>query len=73
MPASTEARGSTAGRLLSQVYTPFAYLLTAETERKVVDFNNSPHALADVTAEIKRFDTARKDVDKRSYSEAARP
>ena len=38
-----------------RVYSPFAYLLTAETEKKVVDFNNQTKTLSEVTAEIDKY------------------
>ena len=54
---------------MHNVYKPFQYLLTVETEKKVVDFNNTPHQLSEVTTEIGKFDKARKEVEKRSVAD----
>ena len=51
---------------MMKVYTPYAYLLSADTEKKVVDFNHATHTLPEVTSEIARYELARKEVEKRS-------
>jgi len=52
-----------------RVYTPFAYLLSADTEKKVVDFNNANKLLAEVMSEIDKYLKARREVEKRSLPE----
>ena len=52
-----------------KVYSPFTYLLSAETDKKVEDFNRAKHVLPEVTSEIAKFDKARKEVEKRSLPE----
>ena len=52
------------------VYNPFQYLLTAETEKKVVDFNAKvDKSLGDVTSEITKLSKAKIEVTKRSVAE----
>lgn len=44
---------------LSQIlkaYSPFTYLLSAETDKKVDDFNHAKHVLQEVTSEISKFE-----------------
>ena len=56
----------TATATMQNVYEPYAYLLSADTEKKVVDFNNEKRGLSEITSEIAKYDKARKDVEKRS-------
>ena len=58
-----------ASNVMMRVYTPYAYLLTADTEKKVVDFNNAKHQMAEVTAEIAKYDKAKKSIEKASVAE----
>ena len=51
------------------VYEPFQYLLAADTEKKVIEFNNAAPALTEATSEIAKYDKAKKEVEKRSQSE----
>lgn len=54
---------------MMQVYSPYAYLLASETDKKINDFNQETRPLSEVTSEIAKFDKARKEVEKRSLPE----
>ena len=51
------------------VFAPLQYLLTAETDKKVADFNGAAHSLAEVTAEVAKYDKAKKEADKKARPE----
>lgn len=42
-----------------KAYSPFTYLLSADTDKKIDDFNHAKHVLQEVTSEISKFDKAR--------------
>ena len=48
-------------------YSPYAHLLSAETERKVVEFNEGKKGLTEVTSEIAKYDKAQKEMAKRTH------
>lgn len=52
-----------------RAYTPFNYLLTAETDSRVDEFCAEKHTLPEVTLEIAKYDRASKDVAKRTLPE----
>lgn len=52
-----------------QAYTPFSYLLSAETDAQVAEFNSERHTLQEVAAEIAKYDSAAKAVAKRTVPE----
>jgi dynein heavy chain len=54
---------------MHKVYTPFAYLLSAETDKKVADYNTAAHQLSEVTSEITKYEKASKEVEKRSAAD----
>eukprot|EP00965_Chrysotila_dentata_P011246 366296-Pleurochrysis_carterae.AAC.1 len=52
-----------------QAYTPYAYLLSGESDKKVDDFNKAKHSLPETTAEIAKYDKSVKEIAKRSLPE----
>ena len=52
-----------------QAYTPFAYLLSADTDKKVEEFNKAKKALPEASSEIAKYDKAAKEIAKRSINE----
>ena len=52
---------------MHNVYNPFGYLLTLETEKKVIDFNADPSkSLGDATTEVSKYTKAKAEVKKKS-------
>jgi dynein heavy chain len=56
-----EANMEATGEMLRR-YAPYQYLLSAETEKRVEDFNKSDHSLSEHTNEIQRFAKAAMEV-----------
>jgi hypothetical protein len=54
---------------LVQAYRPFAYLLSAETDKKIDEFNRGKHTLQEFTAEISKYEKATKEVQKRTVTD----
>ena len=52
--------------LMVKAYSPYAWLLSAQTDRKIDDFNSQKHNVTEVTAEIGTMNKAARDLAKRS-------
>ena len=54
---------------LVTAYKPFSYLLSAETDRKVDEFNRGKHTLQEFTAEISKYEKAEKEAGRKTVTD----
>ncbi|KAG8459256.1 hypothetical protein KFE25_014101 [Diacronema lutheri] len=66
--ALVEANMEATGEMLRR-YAPHQYLLSAETEKRVDDFNKADHSLSEHTSEIQRFAKAATEVGEHAPDE----